>query len=93
MLNNEPAKGSSPKKEGGTQSTLKLSLSGNTSPYSNNGCGGSSKFKKSAINFVHDMKKHGIDKDLDSVRAMRQFLESSSPQSVSPTVMMPVVNY
>jgi len=34
------------------------------------------------------MKKHGIDKDIDSVRAMRQFLESNSPSSVSPTLMM-----
>jgi len=34
------------------------------------------------------MKKHGIDKDLDSVRAMRQLLDNNSPQSVSPTLVM-----
>jgi hypothetical protein len=58
-----------------------MSLSGNASPYSNLGGSlmGSGKAKRTVINFVHDMKKHGIDKDIDSVRAMRQFIDSSSP--------------
>ncbi len=64
-------KGNSPKKD--ASSNLKLSLSGNASPYSSSigPMTSSTKVKKSAINFVHDMKKHGIDKDIDSVRAMR----------------------
>jgi hypothetical protein len=80
MLNDQnQSKQSSPKKDGG----LRLSLSGGNSPN-----GTFKKIHKSSINFVHDMKKHGIDKDLDSVRAMRQLLDNNSPQSVSPTLMM-----
>jgi hypothetical protein len=34
------------------------------------------------------MKKHGIDKDIDSVKAMRTILQSSSPQASSSTLML-----
>ena len=37
--------------------------------------------KKQNINFVLDMKKHGIEKDIDSVKAMRFYLENSPMQS------------
>jgi hypothetical protein len=46
---------------------------------------------KSEINFDKEMKKHGIDKDIASVRSSRQILQSSSPQSVSPNLMLPVM--
>jgi len=61
MLNDHNTKAASPKKDG-----LRLSLSGGSSP-----TGALKKVHKSSINFVHEMKKHGIAKDLDSVRAMR----------------------
>jgi hypothetical protein len=80
MLNDQnTAKQNSPKKDGG----LRLSLSGVNSPN-----GTFKKVQKSSVNFVHDMKKHGIDKDLDSLRAMKQLLDNNSPQSVSPTLLM-----
>jgi hypothetical protein len=44
---------------------------------------------KSEINFDKEMKKHGIDKDIASVRSSRQILQSSSPQAVSPNIIMP----
>jgi hypothetical protein len=60
-LNDQGAKAASPKKDG-----IRHSLSGGNSP-----SGTIKKMQMSSINFVHEMKKHGIDKDLDSVRAMR----------------------
>ena len=82
MLNDQNAvkQNSPPKKDGGG---LRLSLSGGNSPN-----GTFKKIHKSSVNFVHEMKKHGIDKDLDSVRAMKQILDNNSPQSVSPTLLM-----
>lgn len=72
MLNEPPSlKGNSPKKD---VNPLKLSLSGSSSPYSHQNhmhLQTKSRVKKSSISFVHDMKKHGIDKDMDSVRATR----------------------
>jgi uncharacterized protein YjcR len=70
MLNdtNFQAKGSSPKKDG---VGIRHSLSGGNSPFGNNNAGEAKKFQKSSINFVDDMKMHGIDKDIDSMRAMR----------------------
>lgn len=92
MLNEPPSlKGNSPKKD---VNPLKLSLSGSSSPYSHQNhmqLHTKSRVQKSSINFVHDMKKHGIDKDIDSVRATRQFLDNNSPQSVSPMLMMPIL--
>jgi len=67
---------------------LKLSLSGGLSPYS---MIGKARPMKSEINFDKEMKKHGIDKDIASVRSSRQILQSSSPQSVSPNLMLPVM--
>jgi|LauGreDrversion4_2_1035121.scaffolds.fasta_scaffold447610_1 hypothetical protein len=61
MFNDQGHKANSPKKDG-----IRLSLSGGNSPTVT-----LKKVHKSSINFVHEMKKHGIDKDLDSVRAMR----------------------
>lgn len=77
---------SSPKKEAGGNGTLKLSLSGGLSPYS---MIGKARPLKSEINFDKEMKKHGIDKDIASVRSSRQILQSSSPQSVSPNIIIP----
>ena len=45
---------------------LRLSMSSGNSPN-----GPFKKIHKSSVNFVHDMKKHGIDKALDSVHAMK----------------------
>ena len=59
------AKGS-PKKD--AQSSLKISLSGGLSPYS---MIGKTKPMKSELNFDKEMKKHGIDKDIASVRSSR----------------------
>ena len=78
MLNdtNFQVKGGSPKKEG---VGIRQSLSGGNSPYGNQNVGEIKKFQKSSINFVDDMKMHGIDKDIDSMRAMRQFIDNNSP--------------
>lgn len=42
--------------------------------------------KKQNINFVQDMKRHGITKDIESVRAMRLYLENSPVQSENNSV-------
>ncbi len=37
------------------------------------------------------MKKHGIDKDIASVKDLRKILESNSPLSISPQLILPNV--
>ncbi|TNV84843.1 hypothetical protein FGO68_gene1746 [Halteria grandinella] len=74
----------------GGSGPIKLSLSGQTSPYSLSSQHPKPRHQKSSINFVQEMKKHGIDKDIASVKAMRQILASNSPQqSVSPSILIP----
>ena len=84
------AKGISPKKDQ-QSATLKLSLSGGLSPYSMGQSSNKPRTQKSQINFVQEMKKHGIDKDIASVKSSRQILQNNSPQSISPAMMMPIL--
>ncbi|CDW89519.1 UNKNOWN [Stylonychia lemnae] len=43
--------------------------------------------KKQNVNFVLDMKKHGIQKDIESVKAMRYYLENSPVQSENTSII------
>ena len=43
--------------------------------------------KKQNINFANDMKKHGIIKDIDSVKAMKYYLENSPNPSENNSLL------
>lgn len=42
--------------------------------------------KKERVNFVSDMKKHGISSDIDKVKVMKVYLENS-PQNVNEKII------